>query len=335
VRAVRLHGVGDLRFEHIDPPGELAANAARVRVRAAGVCGSDLHNFRTGQWMGRVPTVPGHEFAGEVLAVGAEVADLSAGDRVIGDSRVSCGQCPRCRAGQRNICDRMGYVGEVCDGAFAESVDLPAQLLLRIPRGLSLRVAALAEPLGVALRVVRRLDPPRQTPILIAGVGPIGGLAAILLRHLGFCPLALLERNAARAGLIARLVGGRMLAAEASDIADFTSGEGLSYAIEATGSQIVLRFLLGALAGGGRLAMVGIFTGDQTVNANAIVEHELEVRGCSVFCEEQREALELLPEIAATLEQVIAPSATLEQLPQVYERLIAGQSPYLTTIVEP
>jgi (R,R)-butanediol dehydrogenase/meso-butanediol dehydrogenase/diacetyl reductase len=335
VRAVRLHGVGDLRFEHIDPPGELAANAARVRVRAAGVCGSDLHNFRTGQWMGRVPTVPGHEFAGEVLAVGAEVADLSVGDRVIGDSRVSCGQCPRCRAGQRNICDRMGYVGEVCDGAFAESVDLPAQLLLRIPRGLSLRVAALAEPLGVALRVVRRLDPPRQTPILIAGVGPIGGLAAILLRHLGFGPLALLERNAARAGLIARLVGGRMLAAEASDIADFTSGEGLSYAIEATGSQIVLRFLLGALAGGGRLAMVGIFTGDQTVNANAIVEHELEVRGCSVFCEEQREALELLPEIAATLEQVIAPSATLEQLPQVYERLIAGQSPYLKTIVEP
>jgi (R,R)-butanediol dehydrogenase/meso-butanediol dehydrogenase/diacetyl reductase len=282
-----------------------------------------------------VPTVPGHEFAGEVLAVGAEVTELSAGDRVIGDSRVSCGKCPRCRAGQRNICDRMGYVGEVCDGAFAEIVDLPADLLLRIPRGLSLRVAALAEPLGVALRVVRRLDPPRRTPILIAGAGPVGGLAAILLRHLGFGPLALLERNAARASLVAQLAGARILAPGASAIADFTIGEGLSYAIEATGSQNVLRFLLGSLAGGGRLAMVGIFTGDQSVNANVIVERELEVRGCSVFCEEQREALELLPELAETIERVIAPSEPLEQLPQVYERLIAGQSPYLKTIIEP
>jgi threonine dehydrogenase-like Zn-dependent dehydrogenase len=88
-------------------------------------------------------------------------------------------------------------------------------------------------------------------------------------------------------------------------------------------------------SGGGRLAMVGIFTGDQTVNANAIVERELEVRGCSVCCEEQREALELLPELAATLKRVIAPSEALDQLPQLYERLIAGQSPYLKTIVEP
>lgn len=208
-------------------------------------------------------------------------------------------------------------------------MDLPEHQLLHIPRGVPLRVAALAEPLGVALRVLRRLDPPRAAPILIAGAGPVGGLAALLLRHLGFGPLAILERNAGRAGLIAKLSGARILASDASEISGFTAGEGLRFAIEATGSQITLRFLLSALAGGGRLAMVGIFTGDQTVSANIIVERELELRGCSVFCEEQREALELLPDLAASIEQVIAPSETL------YDRLIAGQSPYLKAIVEP
>jgi (R,R)-butanediol dehydrogenase / meso-butanediol dehydrogenase / diacetyl reductase len=147
--------------------------------------------------------------------------------------------------------------------------------------------------------------------------------------------LALLERNAGRAGLIAQLAGARILAAEASDIAEFTGGAGLRYAIEAAGSPLLLRFLLGTLAGGGRLVMVGLFTGDQTVSANAVVERELEVRGCSVFCQEQREALALLPELAEIIERVIAPTETLERLPQVYERLIAGQSPYLKTIVEP
>lgn len=335
MRAVRLHGIGDLRFEEIAPPGPLNALHARVRVLAAGVCGSDLHNFRTGQWMSRVPIVPGHEFAGEVIGVGSQVSALAVGDRVIGDSRVSCGECPRCRSGLPNVCDRMGYVGEVCDGAFAEVLDLPANLLLRVPPDLPPRVAALAEPLGVALRVVRRLDPPRDTPILLAGAGPIGGLAALLLAHLGFGPLGLIERNAARAGLVADVTGARILAPELSEIADFTQGVGLRCAIEASGSQFLLRFLLSALAGGARLAMVGIFSGDQTLTANAIVERELELRGCSVFCGEQREALGLLPALRNSIERVIAPSVGLEQLPGLYERLIAGQSPFLKCLVEP
>jgi (R,R)-butanediol dehydrogenase / meso-butanediol dehydrogenase / diacetyl reductase len=335
MRAVRLHGIGDLRFEHVPALGALAAQHVRVRVQAAGVCGSDLHNFRTGQWMQRVPIVPGHEFAGEVLAVGSEVSALAAGDRVIGDSRVSCGECPRCRAGLPNVCDRIGYVGEVCDGAFAEALDLPASLLLRVPHDLPPRVAALAEPLGVALRVVRRLDAPRATPILVAGAGPIGGLSAILLAHLGFGPIGLIERNAARAALVADVTGARILAPELSEIADFTRGAGLRCAIEASGSPLLLRFLLSALAGGGRLAMVGIFPGDQSVAANAIVERELELRGCSVFCGEQREALALLPALRDSIERVIAPSVGLEELPGLYERLIAGQSPFLKSLVEP
>jgi (R,R)-butanediol dehydrogenase / meso-butanediol dehydrogenase / diacetyl reductase len=335
MRAVRLHGIGDLRFEQAPIAADLAPDGVRVRVRAAGVCGSDLHNFRTGQWLTRVPIIPGHEFAGEVLMVGSAVFELAAGDLVVADSRVSCGQCPRCRDGQVNVCDRMGYVGEVCDGAFAEMIDLPARQLLRVPSQVPLHIAALAEPLGVSLHVVQRLDAARNTPILISGAGPIGGLAAILLDHLGFGPLALVERNVERAKLVASVTGARIIAPEIAEVSAFTAGAGLRYAIEATGSQSMLAFVLSALAGGGRLAMVGLFSGIPAMDANAIVERELDIRGCSVFRDEQREALALLPALCAKLERVVAPAIALEQLPQEYQQLLTGKSRFLKTIVEP
>jgi (R,R)-butanediol dehydrogenase/meso-butanediol dehydrogenase/diacetyl reductase len=335
MRAVRLYGVGDLRYEQVAPPGSLAVDSIRLKVRAAGICGSDLHNFRTGQWISRVPIIPGHEFAAEVLEIGSEVAGFCPGDLVVADSRVSCGACPACLANRPNVCVRMGYVGEVCDGGFAEIVSLPAHRVLHVPAAVPPNVAALSEPLGVALRVIRRLDPPRNAPILIAGAGPIGGLAAILLNHLDYGPLAIVERNANRATLVSSISGAISVAASSSDVREFAGPEGLRYAIEATGSQAMLTFLLGSLSGGGRLAMVGLFTGDPVANANAIVERELEIRGCSVFCDEQREIMPMLPTLAEKLEPVLSPAVMLEDLPGEYAHLLGGGSAFLKTIVQP
>ena len=335
MRAVRLHGVGDLRVERIPPPGPPSADAVRLKVTAAGVCGSDLHNYRTGQWLGRTPTIPGHEFAAEVLEVGERVNGLAAGDLVVADSRVSCGACPRCLAGRPNICLRMGYVGEVCDGGFAEFVSLPEHRLLRVPAQVPPEIAALAEPLGVALRVIKRLDPPRKARIVIAGGGPIGGLAAILLDHLGFGPLAIIERNAARAQLAAGVANATLIAPTAAAVSAFGGADGVHFAIEATGSQAMFSLLTESLAGGGRLAMVGLFSGQPALNANAVVERELEIRGCSVFCDEQRDVVSMLPELAGKLGRIVSPPLALEELPLEYERLIAGQSPFLKSIIRP
>ncbi|TKD44940.1 MAG: dehydrogenase, partial [Mesorhizobium sp.] len=189
MKAARLHAAGDLRVEDVPSPGEPAPGWVRLRVTAAGICGSDLHNFRTGQWISRVPSVAGHEFAGEVTAVGAGVSQLASGDRVIADSRFWCGECPACRAGLHNVCARLGFVGEVCDGGFAEETELPARLLLRHDPALDPAIAAMAEPLAVALHAVRRLSAPAGVPVLIAGCGPIGGLAALLLSRHGERPV--------------------------------------------------------------------------------------------------------------------------------------------------
>lgn len=335
MRAVRLHGAGDLRVEEVAEPGAPGPGEVLLRVRAAGICGSDLHNFRTGQWISRLPTIPGHEFAAEVMAAGAGVDGVAAGSLVVADSRVPCGTCPACRAGRPNVCPRMGYIGEVCDGGFAEFVRLPAHAVLPVPAGVSPTIAALAEPVGVALRVVRRLEPPRDEPILIAGAGPIGGLAAVLLRHLGFGPLAIIERNEARARRVAEIAGAQVLAPDAAAIARFAGADGLGFAIEATGSAEALAMVTGSLRGGGRLAVVGLFKGSPAVTMNAVVERELEVRGCSVFCNEQREAIAMLPELAPVLARALGEPIDLGDVPAEYDRLIRGETGSLKTIIRP
>ncbi|NBB83482.1 MAG: alcohol dehydrogenase catalytic domain-containing protein [Alphaproteobacteria bacterium] len=161
MRAVRLHGIGDLRVEEVADPPAPDGDGVRLAVEAAGICGSDLHNFRTGIWMSRLPSTPGHELVATVEAVGPAVTGLSVGDRVVADSRVPCGTCPACRAGRSYLCPAMGFVGEVNDGGFAPTTVLPEHQVLRLPDpGVPARVAALAEPLAVALHAVNRLAPP-------------------------------------------------------------------------------------------------------------------------------------------------------------------------------
>jgi len=104
MKAVRLYAAGDLRVEDIDPPGPPAPGWVTIRTTAAGICGSDLHNYKTGHWISRSPSVAGHEFAGVVTDLGAGVSNLAVGDTVVADSRYWCGQCEACLAGRTNVC---------------------------------------------------------------------------------------------------------------------------------------------------------------------------------------------------------------------------------------
>jgi len=330
-----MHGIGELRLEEVPRPDAVAGGSVLLRVRAAGICGSDLHNFLTGQWISRLPVIPGHELAGEVVDVGTGVEGLGRGDLVVADSRVSCGACPACREGRHNVCERLGYVGEVCDGGFAEFVSLPASQLLRVPAGVPAEIAALAEPLGVALHVIRRLAPVRGEPILLAGAGPVGGLAAIALDHLGFGPLFVIERNAERAALVASLTRATIVPAEVSAILAAAAGAPIRRAVEASGSPALLDVLVRGLGAGGRLALVGLYHGPLRVNLNAVIEREIDVVGSSVFRDEQREALAMLVPLRDKLARAISVPITLDEVPRAYGRLIAGETGTLKTIVRP
>ena len=335
MRAVRFHGVGRLTVEDIAPPAAPGAGDVHLKVLAAGICGSDLYNFKTGQWIAALPVTPGHEFAAEVLAVGSGVADFKPGDRVVADSRVACGACATCRDGHPNLCLNLGYVGEACDGGFAEEVVLPARGLLRVDDDVPADVAALAEPLAVALHAIRRAAPRSGQAVLVAGAGPVGGLCCVLLRHLGFGPVIFAERQAARRELIHRETGAIPVELEADAVKAATGGKPVSCAIEATGVNAVLERLVGLVGPGARIALVGIPSGTAALNTLSVVERELELKGCSAFRDELPEAVGLLSDLAAPLARLIETPIGLDAVPEAYRRLIAGEARKLKQIVRP
>jgi (R,R)-butanediol dehydrogenase/meso-butanediol dehydrogenase/diacetyl reductase len=330
MKAVRLHGVADIRFEEIDAPGVPPPGHVRVAVKAAGVCGSDLHNFRTGQWISRTPATPGHEFAGVVVEAGAGTA-LQPGTLVVADSRVWCGECPQCREGAYNLCERIGFVGEVCEGGFAEEVVLPEYQVLAAPEGTLPEVAALSEPLAVALHALNRLDVPKGAPLLVVGCGAIGGLAAFAASRLHEGKLLVADRNEARAALVAEVTGAEIvpLAPEALAAAR------IRHALEATGSGAALTALAGLVAPGARIALVGLFHGPVSLDANLLVEREITLLGSHAFTQELPRAAALASEHGAALSRLIAPGVALEDLPATYQALLAGKSPALKTLVRP
>ncbi|TIN73462.1 MAG: dehydrogenase [Mesorhizobium sp.] len=332
MKAARLYGPGDLRIEDIATPGVPGAGWVKLRVDAAGICGSDLHNFRTGRWISRSPSTAGHELTGTVTAIGAGVDAFAVGDRVVADSRFWCGDCAQCHGGRRQLCASLGFVGEVCDGGFAEQAVLPARLLHIIDAGLDERVAAMAEPLAVALHAVRRL-PKTAGSVLVVGCGPIGGLAALLLSRTFAGTVLVADRNQARSARVSQVTGARIVDLNRDAVAAATANAPLLAAIEATGSVAALNQLLGVVDPGGTIAMVGIFHGRLDIDPNTLVEREIGLLGCHAFADELPEAVRMLGELSEPLLALIDQEIGLDDIPAAYERLLAGHSDGLKTII--
>lgn len=335
MKALRFYGKQDIRLEDIPPPSHIPPGHVRLQVLAAGVCGSDLHNLKTGQWISQLPVTPGHEFCARITELGAGVSGFAVGERVVVDSRANCGDCDHCRSGAGNLCRHMGFVGEVCDGGFAEQSVQPQHRLLKVADGVADEVAALAEPLGVALRVLTRLKATPGAPVLIAGGGPIGGLAAILLRELDDRPVYLIERNTARARLLQEVCGVIPVEGDGAAIHAAMQGSEPVFCIEATGNAAVLETLVQTVAAGGRIALVGLSAGPTPLSSNTLVEREIELVGCSVFRDEQRQAVQLLERLSPLLTQVIDGPVSLGEIIAVYQAAGSGASARLKTIIKP
>lgn len=334
MKAVRLYAVRDLRFEEVAAPPQPGPGEVLINVEAAGICGSDLHNFSTGQWISRSPSVAGHEVCGRVAAVGADVSEFKPGDAVVADSRYWCGECDNCRVGDRNSCASLGFIGEVCDGGFAEQMLLPARLVIKRPDDLPANLAAMSEPLAVALHALGKLAVEPGAPVLIVGCGTIGGLCALALskRHDG--PILLADRNAERAEAVARASSGRVVALEREAIAEALGGKSIRFAIDATGSIAALSATIEIMGSNSRLVLVGISHGKLDLDPNLLVEREITLLGSHAFKDELPDAIAMAGELSVVLPQFINETVRLEEVPDAFQRLLAGQARGLKTIIE-
>lgn len=183
MKAYVLHGIADLRFEEIKKP-ELKSNEVLVEVQAAGICGSDIPRiFDTGTY--QFPQIPGHEFAGIVVAAGAETDTAWIGKRVGIFPLIPCKQCDSCRKGLYEMCKNYSYLGSRADGGFSEYVAVPVWNLIELPEEVSFETAAMLEPMAVAVHAMRSIVPLKNETVVVQGLGTIGMLLVLFLMDAG------------------------------------------------------------------------------------------------------------------------------------------------------
>jgi len=279
-------GRGALERREVPDP-EPGPDEALIEVAYAGLCGSDagIYEFYDAYEVMDLPTVIGHEYAGRVVAVGEDVTAVEPGDRVVDRVLRACGECYQCRSGATNVCANTSVAGVHEDGAFAEYVAVPARSLHRVPEGLGLRDAALAEPTAVAVRAAgHHADLAPGDRVLVQGPGPIGLLSAQVARAAG---AEILVSGTAR-DRSHRLPLARELGFETVDVEEdalgervdgFTDGVGVDVVVDATGHPSGLPGAAGAVRPGGRVVVVGI-PGEVTVDATSLVRAEVDVQ-CS------------------------------------------------------
>jgi 2-desacetyl-2-hydroxyethyl bacteriochlorophyllide A dehydrogenase len=236
-------------------PGDIV-----VAPRAVGICGTDLHIIDGEFPPAPYPLVPGHEFAGEVVAVGGDAGGVSVGDRVAVDPSLFCGRCTYCQRQRGNLCENWGATGDTVNGAFAEFVAVPVGNAYRIPDSLSWGAAALVEPLSCVVHGLRRLAMPAGSDLLIVGAGTIGLLLMQAARRSGAATVSVIEPDAARRALAAAMgadaVGGSL------DELMGSRSNGFEYAIEATGVPAAAQTALRSLGRGGTMLVFGVAPSD-------------------------------------------------------------------------
>lgn len=295
MQAVVYSAPGELGLEERPAPRPNADEVV-VEVAALGICGSDLLIWSGGLARVRPPVTLGHEFSGVVSdANGCE--GVAAGDRVAVEPLLNCGECAPCRSGNYNVCVRLGLIGIDVDGAAASYVVVPAHRLHKVPDGLPLREAALAEPSAVALHMVRRSGVTSADTALILGGGPIGALVACICRAEGVQHLVISEPNASRRELLDNL-GFPTFNPETQQLQqliDALPDDGFDVSFELTGVGPALTTAVEATRVHGTILLGGLPHAPLPLAIASAVMKELTLRGSRVYrSDDMRVALQLL-----------------------------------------
>lgn len=281
------HGEG---AEFVDiPVPEIGEHDLLVKVKAAAMCKSDVEVF---EWSPLVasanyslPFTLGHEFSGEVTAVGRLVKNFKPGDRVAGETHIPCGYCHECRTGNQHICsNNMGVLGRNVDGCFAEYIRLPEISAIKLPDDADFKEMSLLEPLGTALHALQKAEPSGKF-VAILGVGTIGLMACELAKALGAIKVIAMDVNEGRLAYSLKVGADVALNGLKDDLVktakELTGGVGVDCIIDFTGNNKVINQAVDALATAGTLVHVGMVTGELAISSYMyrVVYRELKITG--------------------------------------------------------
>ena len=350
MKALRFHAARDLRVEDVDEPGAPGPDEVVVRVATCGICGTDLHEYVAGPIVTPVephpltgaqnPQILGHEFAGEVVAVGSEVASVREGDRVAIMPLAYCGRCMYCRRGLQHLCATMGCVGlSHAWGGMGELATVAEYQVVRLPEGVSLAQGALIEPTAVAAYGVERGGVAPGDRVLVTGAGPIGALAALCAHSAGASTVYVSEPNAARRARAEGLGVATVVDPTSVDVPAFlhdeTDGVGVDVAIECSGHPSGFAAAVASLRKRGTLAQTGLFVGQATVEPMLWSLNDLTIVG--TWCYWVYDFDRIAAQIGAgslPVERVVTSSVGLDGAPGAFERLASGTADEIKVLVD-
>lgn len=321
-----LHGGRDIRLEELPLP-MLGAGQVRLRVRQAGICGSDIHYFKHGYCGRFVPTRPfvlGHEFVATVDAVGHDVVSPSVGERVVVNPARSCGHCEACRSGRGNLCQHVVMLGSASttpptDGGFAEYVVVSAHQCYAVSDGMEDSDAAMIEPLSVVLHAINRSRGVGGARVLVLGGGPIGLLAARAARTLGAGLAVVSEPHAGRRQLAAELAADEVIDPVAPDFVGSAlelSEGGFDIVLEASGAPAAVKSGFSVVRRGGQIIQIGTVNGNEVaLPVNDAMVREIDFLGSFRYADEFAQALRLVTCGRIHFDGLVTATLPLSELP--------------------
>jgi L-iditol 2-dehydrogenase len=315
-----------------------------VRVKACGICGSDVHGYDGSTGRRLPPIVMGHEAAGVVEAAGSKVKDHRPGDRVTFDSTVSCGSCFFCRRGQINLCDNRQVLGVSTPdfrrhGAFAEYVTVPRRIAYRIPENLPFAHAAMIEAVSVAVHGVNRTPVRLGDSAVVVGTGMIGLLVVQALKKAGCGRIIAVDLEDNKLDLAKKLGATDSLNPSRDDVPrsviEMTNGAGADIAVDAVGATAPVKTCIASVRKGGAVTLIGNITPNIDLPLQPVVTRELSLYGSCASNGEYPECIALMASGDILVEPIISAKASLEEGPRWFQRLYGKEPGVMKVVIQP
>jgi 2-desacetyl-2-hydroxyethyl bacteriochlorophyllide A dehydrogenase len=329
MRAAIIEAPGKVSVETVPDPTP-GPRDVLVKVAACGLCGTDLHILQ-GEFAPTLPIVPGHEFAGEIVALGSDVTELAVGDRVAVDPSLHCHECHYCRIGRGNLCERWNAIGVSKPGGAAEFAVAPVANCVRLPDHIDVHDAALIEPLSCAVRGYDVLSSTLGAQVLIYGSGTMGLMMLELAKRTGAAAVDMLDVNPERLATAVKLGCSR----SAAGADELETVRGWDVVVDATGNAAAIQDGLGRVAKGGTFLQFGVadYATTAVIEPYRIYNQEITITGSMAVLHSYERAAALFATGVLDPAVFISDRLPLEEYPRALDRFKAGQGRKI--VVEP
>jgi L-iditol 2-dehydrogenase len=321
-----------------------AKDEALIRVKAVGLCGSDVHYYehgKIGPYVVEKPLILGHESAGEIVSLGSDVRHLAIGQRVTVEPGVTCGRCNYCKTGRYNLCPDVKFLATPpYDGAFCEYICIRADFLYSIPDHMSYEAAALVEPFSVGLHAVKRGHLKAGESVAILGMGPIGLLAAAAAKSAGAKRIIGVDLEDFRLSAAGKMGATDVINLRNEDVRDairrLTGNQGVDLAIETAGNANALQTALSSVRRGGRVVIVGLPPQEEVaMNVPSLVDNEIDIYGVFRYANTYPSGVEILASGDIHINDIITDYFSLDEVPRAFEKARLEKNTTLKIIIKP